>query len=413
MENTNRYACHGFHNDLPKGKSSGTFSIDGNGIHYEIGHLKGWLTYNQLTLKLGGASNRLVFLEHPSLSELSIYTSDLNVLKDTHLRAHPNCAPQLLSARQQRAWAWSWVIGVFALVLLTPVFIIWRMDWVSNLVVKQIPVSWEQKLGETVEDQYHLTKKEMSRKETDEKLQPVVKPLLDALHNSPYKYKFTIVNEGSVNAFALPGGYVTIHSALILRAESAEELLGVVGHEINHVEKRHGFRSIVSNSGIYLIASVFLGDVSGLLAAISSAAPMLMSQSYSRRFETEADEEAVALLKAAHINPQGLPSFFAKMIDDEKKAMEKVENETAREALKTAMSFLSTHPASDKRMENLNKLIGDHTDNYRDLSTEFSALKESVKVFVESNETADEKENSSGSQTHAESSAASSVQDNH
>ena len=61
-----------------------------------------------------------------------------------------------------------------------------------------------------------------------------------------------------------------------------------------------------------------MGDVTGVLAGVLGAAPMLMSQQYSRRFETDADEKAAALLKLAHMNPEGLPDFFEKNILEEK-----------------------------------------------------------------------------------------------
>jgi predicted Zn-dependent protease len=230
----------------------------------------------------------------------------------------------------------------------------------------------------------------MPKEEVNTLLKPLTSPLLDALHNSPYKYDFTIVNDGNLNAFALPGGYVTINSGLILKAESAEELLGVLAHEISHVEERHGVRSIAGNAGLYLIASVVLGDVSGLLATVANAAPMLVSQTYSRSFESEADEKALKLMQRAKINPEGLPRFFEKMIAEEKAMLDKIENEKAKVAYKTAMTFLSTHPASEKRMERLRELIGDkkgETNNYRNQSADFKALQEAVKKFIENSPT--------------------------
>jgi predicted Zn-dependent protease len=261
---------------------------------------------------------------------------------------------------------------------------LWKMDRLAGYAANQIPVEWETKLGESITAQYRITNNLMPKEEVSALVKPLTSPLINALNNSPYKYDFTIVNDGSLNAFALPGGFVTIHSGLILKAESAEELLGVLAHEINHVEKRHGLRSIAGNAGIYMLASVVFGDVSGLLALVANAAPMLMSQTYSRGFETEADENAVELMKRANINPEGLPRFFEKMIAEEKAMFDKIENEQAKAAYKTAMTFLSTHPASEKRMTHLRELIGNNSHvEYMNQDAEFKALKDAVKKFVE------------------------------
>jgi predicted Zn-dependent protease len=213
--------------------------------------------------------------------------------------------------------------------------------------------------------------------------------LVNALDNSPYQYQFHIVNDGSLNAFALPGGEVMIHSALILRAESAEELLGVLAHEIIHVEQQHGLRGVIGATGIYMIASAVFGDVSGIMATLTSAAPLLLNQSYSRRFETESDVKGFALLQKAHIDPTGLASFFEKMIEEEQKQLEKIEDEDNRELVKGALQFLSTHPASEARIKKLSEL-GARADtesmNYQNLSAEFSALQTAVKQFVTDNE---------------------------
>lgn len=384
------YQCHAFHDSLPGGKASGQLSLDSEGLTYQVGELRGRLPFNQLQFSLGGASNRLVFIKHLAVGDLTLYTSDLNILKNPDLLAHPEAAPQISRARQQRHFAWGVLVGVGLLILAIPMLLAWNMEFFTGIAARQVPVSWENKLGESVSAQYRISHTLMPRDKSDALLKPLTGALIDALPKSPYKYQFTIVNDGTLNAFALPGGFVTIHSGLILKAESADELLGVLAHEISHVEERHGVRSIVNNAGIYMLASAILGDVSGLLATVSSAAPMLLSQQYSRRFETDADEKAAALMERAHIDPEGLPRFFEKMIAEEKAMLDKIEDEKARTAYKTAMVFLSTHPASDERMKHLRELTKTHEDNYLQLNTEFKALQEAVKEFVASNKPQEE-----------------------
>jgi beta-barrel assembly-enhancing protease len=126
------------------------------------------------------------------------------------------------------------------------------------------------------------------------------------------------------------------------------------------------------------------GDATGLLAVLSGAAPLLLNQSYSRRFETEADVKGFELLQKAKINPNGLASFFEKMIAEEKKQLEKIEDEDNRELAKKALQFLSTHPASEDRIQKLKELDANakHPYEYLKLNAEFAELQAAVKQFV-------------------------------
>ncbi|MES2038247.1 MAG: M48 family metallopeptidase [Pseudomonadota bacterium] len=381
---SSKYPCHAFHASLPGGRDVGELSLSQLGVSYQVASLLGTLPFAQMELTLGGAANKLVFIKHAHKPDLVLYTSDLSILKNPVLLAHPECSRQISALGRKRAYGWGVLIGFSLLLLAVPVGLMWQMDTMSAYAAKQVPVEWEEKLGASVAAQDDLKNRRMAKAEADAVLKPLTTPLLQALPNSPYRYSISIVNDSSTNAYALPGGYVAIHSGLILKAGSAEELLGVLAHEISHVEERHGTRNIIGNAGIYLVASAVFGDVSGLLAVFSNAAPMLLSQQYSRHFETDADEKGVLLLKRAKINPAGLPAFFERMIAEEKAALEKIDNKQAREAYKQAMGLLSTHPTSEKRMAHLRELIGkpEGPGTYINQEAAFKDLQEAVKKFV-------------------------------
>ena len=82
---------------------------------------------------------------------------------------------------------------------------------------------------------------------------------------------------------------MAIHTGLILKAESAEEVLGVMAHEMAHVELQHSMRNLVEMVGLYGIISAVLGDVSGIAAILVNNAPYLMQMKFSRDHEREAD----------------------------------------------------------------------------------------------------------------------------
>ncbi|MFZ3000977.1 MAG: M48 family metallopeptidase [Undibacterium umbellatum] len=379
---SSKYACHAFHASLPGGRDVGELSLSQSGLSYHVASLLGTLSFAHMELTMGGSNNTLVFIKHAHKPDLVLYTSDLSILKNPALLAHPECSRQIAALSRKRMLGWGLLVGFSLLLLALPAGLIWQMDGLSAYVAKQVPVEWEEKLGASVAAQDDLKNKRMPKAEADAVLKPLTAPLLQALPDSPYRYSINIVNDSTTNAYALPGGYVAIHSGLILKAGSAEELLGVLAHEISHVEERHGTRSIIGNAGIYLVASAVFGDVSGLLAVFGNAAPMLLSQQYSRRFETDADEKGVLLLIRARINPAGLPVFFERMIAEEKAALEKIDNKQAREAYKQAMGLLSTHPASDKRMAHLRTLIVKSQGPYINQDAAFKDLQEAVKKFV-------------------------------
>ena len=151
---------------------------------------------------------------------------------------------------------------------------------------------------------------------------------------SPYKYQFHLVENKTVNAFAMPGGYVVVHTGLIERASGAEELAGVLAHEVQHVEKRHSLKAMAHSLGLGVATSILLGDASGSVIGIAQELSRL---SFSRESEAEADTDGLKALARADINPQGLKTFFKKMAEED-----------AKDKLGLP-AILSSHPASADR----------------------------------------------------------------
>lgn len=386
MREAFEYPCHGYHEALPNGKASGTLRVGASGFEFSVGDLHGCIPFEGAEIKLGGASDRLVFISHPAVQDWTLYTSDRSLLDNPHLAAHPRLHLQTGAAKRLRRWNWVWLVAGVALLVALPVFLVLRIDLLSAPIARQVPAAWEQKMGETAIAQYRFTHQFLAQEQTDALLNPLVQPLLGALAGSRYQYHFEIVNESSSNAFALPGGFVVIHSGLILNAENAEELLGVLAHEITHAEQQHGVRNLIASSGVYLIISAMFGDMSGLFATLANAAPLLLTQSYSRDFEREADTRGFGLLQSAHIDPRGLASFFEGMIAEEKKQLAKIENEKARDAIREGVKFLSTHPATEERVRYLRDMAEKAgRRNYIDQEQEFSRLKQVVKHYVSEN----------------------------
>jgi beta-barrel assembly-enhancing protease len=156
-----------------------------------------------------------------------------------------------------------------------------------------------------------------------------------------YPYQFTVLNQESINAFALPGGPVYVNKGLIEAADNEAQLAGVVAHEISHVALRHGTSQASKANLIQLPAavagSVIDGGVVGQLAQLGvglGAQSVLLK--YSRDAEREADALGARIMAQAGYNPVEMANFF-----------EKLEAEGGGRA----PEFLSSHPDPGNRRE--------------------------------------------------------------
>lgn len=109
------------------------------------------------------------------------------------------------------------------------------------------------------------------------------------------------------NALALPSGDIVVTDELVALADRDEQILGVLAHEMGHVRYRHGLQMLVQGSAVGLIAAWMVGDISSLLATLPTALAQL---AYSRELESQADDYAIATLKANHISPAHLADML-------------------------------------------------------------------------------------------------------
>jgi predicted Zn-dependent protease len=140
-----------------------------------------------------------------------------------------------------------------------------------------------------------------------------------------------VVDNPMVNAFAAPGGYIVIFSGLLKKVESADEVAGVLAHEIGHVAHRHGMQALVRHFALSTVITVFTGNDWG----VGSAAQLLAQFAYSREAESEADATGVEMLERAGLRADGLATFFARL-----------EKEGGSSSF---LRYVSSHPPSAER----------------------------------------------------------------
>jgi beta-barrel assembly-enhancing protease len=180
-------------------------------------------------------------------------------------------------------------------------------------------------------------------------LQTAVAPLLRVVKRQELAWSFNIVNSDQVNAFAVPGGHVYVFRGLIERADHYDELAGVLGHEMGHVDLRHSAEQMgqanAANTGVGL-AYLLLGRQPGQVeqAALGVTANFVFAK-FSRDDEREADSVAVGYLTRASINPEGLTRMFQTLERLQEREPSKVEQ------------WFASHPIPAERVANVRRII--------------------------------------------------------
>ncbi|MBL8380939.1 MAG: M48 family metallopeptidase [Burkholderiales bacterium] len=232
-----------------------------------------------------------------------------------------------------RAWSHAFIWGTIVVPLILIGALVWQHERIAAWAVSLIPVAQERKLGEAV---FAQAKTRLTL--VDGPATTMVREIGARLsQGSVYAYEFHVANDPSVNAFAIPGGFIVIHSGLIASAASAEEVAGVIAHEIVHVEKRHSLKAMAKGAGVAIAVALVTGDLGGV-AVIGTE---LANLSFSRGHETEADLEGLKLLVKAGIAPHGMRDFFRKLGDG---------------TIRTP-GWLSSHPPSAERYTALDAAI--------------------------------------------------------
>jgi predicted Zn-dependent protease len=164
-----------------------------------------------------------------------------------------------------------------------------------------------------------------------------------------YPFHFYVIEDRRLNAFAVPGGHIFVHSGLIETADNAAELAGVLAHEVAHITQRHMARQVAAGqrSQLSSLLLVVAGVLAGMQGQGEAAQALVMGAgaysqqemlAYSRAHEHEADRLGIQYLADAGFDPEGLPGFLEKLQDWG-------ELQGAAPA-----PFLSTHPLTRDRV---------------------------------------------------------------
>ena len=212
-------------------------------------------------------------------------------------------------------------------------FVVSSVDWVKLFKLEKITQRTEQKLGDLLWETY-------SANETEVK-SPIVYKAVDSLVTQMCKanaidrttIKLHVFEKSEVNAFAFPGGHLVVFTGLINASENQDELIGVVGHELAHIQLRHVMKKLTKEIGLSVLISIATGSGDG--AVVGKIVKMLTSTAFDRTLEKQADIKAVDYMIKASIDPLPLADFMQRLAD--------------KQEMESYMVWMSTHPESAAR----------------------------------------------------------------
>jgi len=202
-------------------------------------------------------------------------------------------------------------------------------------------------IGQTVSRDAEKKLPMLNNQRVDAYLNRLGKRLAEAAPGERYPYQFKAVDDASINAFALPGGFLYINRGTIEAADNEAQLAGVVAHEIAHVALRHGTNQ-ASNAQLAQTPLAILGAILGNRstgAAIAQIGGEFLAGSvllkYSRDAERQSDLMGTQILYDCNYDPNAMATFFEKLDTGGR-----------------GTDFFSSHPNPDNRMQNIKAEIG-------------------------------------------------------
>ncbi len=213
-----------------------------------------------------------------------------------------------------------------AVVLLSP-------QWLAPL----IPSSVDEKLGDALVGDFG------GRFCSTPAGNAALKKLVASLDAHPDDLQVEVAKIDMVNAVALPGGKVILFDGLVKQARSPDEVAGVLAHEIGHVREKHVMQALLRRMGL----AVVLGGIDGNSGALVNN---MLSMSYSRESEAEADAHSMKALGGANISPIGTASFFDRLSELDGSASSSTSDNGIA-------GYMSSHPLSRSRKDAFEKSI--------------------------------------------------------
>lgn len=181
-----------------------------------------------------------------------------------------------------------------------------------------VPTSIDESLGENYDKNIRSSFKICDSKKMEHFFSLAIDELVPK--NSKFQYKVQVIDEDEQNAISLAGGKIYFFNGLMHASAGQDEILGVLAHEISHVERRHHIRSLIKALGTSFVISLLVGPGLGdfqTLETLTEIGSTIAVLKYSRDFEEEADQNSFIILKNANRDTSGLLTFLKRMQQNE------------------------------------------------------------------------------------------------
>ncbi len=254
----------------------------------------------------------------------------------------------------ERLHRWERHLGRVALALLLTIVVIWGairfgIPPLARLVAFAVPPAAEERLGH--ESLTLLDKLVFTTTTLPQKRQEQVTAILGRLESSAPsgfrpRLEFRASRPLGANAFALPSGILVVTDDLVALAKHDDELLAVFAHELGHLQGRHALRHALQSSAAGLLLAAVTGDILSVTSFAATLPTSLVEAKYSRDFEYEADDAAIAALRRLKIPPQRFADFLTRL----QAAHDKRTGQSLPAGARAASDYLSTHPATADRL---------------------------------------------------------------
>ena len=238
----------------------------------------------------------------------------------------------------------------------------------------------ERRLGESIMERVRMDRSYLDDPVITDYLMSLGNRLVAASPDTRQGFEFFLLQDASVNAFALPGGFIGVHTGLILTAQTESELAGVLSHEVAHVTQRHIARMIAGQerSQLAALAALALGilaaransQVGEAVIAGSHAAAIQSALDFSRDNEREADRIGVQIMEQAGFDVRAMPVFMDRL------------QRASRVYESNAPAYLRTHPVTSERIADLQNRT--EAAAYKQVSdnVEFQIVRARVRAYM-------------------------------
>jgi predicted Zn-dependent protease len=169
-----------------------------------------------------------------------------------------------------------------------------------------------------------------------------------------YRLEFRSCPAIGANAFALPSGIVIMTDDLAPLARHDDEIAAILAHELGHVRGRHILRHVLQSSATGLIMVTLTGDLTSITSLAATLPTVMVDASFSREFEREADDAALAWMKSAGVPPRRYAEILGRL-----QAQLDVRHGSAAGGDSKARNYLSTHPDTGDRIRRIMRAGGE------------------------------------------------------